>query len=232
MNADHRSPSGNAMRGAARILHDILDDLSQANASTTGERRGSDDMLGHEPEAKARLGDLIDRLDERAFGLMLLLLALPCSIPFIYILPQIVALPMLALAGQMAAGRHHPWLPAALHEREFSPAAFQKVVVRSEKYLGWIERFARPRLKAVTGNLGARIVGALLLIPAASILVPLPSTNTVPGIGVAVVSLGLIERDGLLVILGLVIGFVWVGLLLFLGFEASHIIKDWISSRL
>jgi hypothetical protein len=217
------------MRGAARILHDILDDLSQTNAAVAGEGQGVREEAGAE-QSKARLGDLIDRLDERAFGLMLLLLALPCSIPFIYILPQIVALPMLALAGQMAAGRHHPWLPASLHEREFSPSAFQKVVVRSEKYLGWIERFARPRLKAVTGNLGARIVGALLLVPAASILVPLPSTNTVPGIGVAITSLGLIERDGILVIFGLLIGFVWVGLLVFLGFEMSQIIKDWISA--
>ena len=67
-----------------------------------------------------------------------------------------------------------------------------------------------------------------MLIPAASILVPLPSTNTAPGVGVALAALGLIERDGVLVILGLAIGFAWVTLLLFLGLEAAQLIKAWL----
>jgi len=212
-------------RSATRILRDILRDLPAASP-----------VAGAAPDApdapQAKLGDIIDGLDERAFGLLILLLALPCCLPFVYLLPQVVALPMLALAGQMALGRKRPWLPRALHERPFSPLALDKVVARSEKYVGWVERLARPRLAAITGALGVRIVGVLLLIPTASILIPLPSTNTIPGIGVAIASLGLIERDGLLVILGLVVGFAWVGLLLFVGLEASQFIKDWFGARL
>ena len=206
------------MRGATRVLSDILADIDGGND-------GADD------DVKAKLGDVIDRLDERAFGFLLLLLALPCCLPFVYLLPQIVALPMLALAAQMAAGRHHPWLPRKLHERPFSVPSFQKVVTRSSRYVGWIERFATPRLRPVTSHLATRFVGALLLIPTASILVPLPSTNTIPGIGVAITSLGLIERDGVLVVLGLLIGFVWVGILVFLGHEATQLIKDWLAAR-
>ncbi|GJL93881.1 MAG: hypothetical protein DHS20C05_02860 [Hyphococcus sp.] len=213
-------------KGATRVLKDILGDLAAASA------RDADISADQEepkiPAGEARLGDIIDRLDERAYGFLILLLALPCCLPFVYLLPQIVALPMLALAGQMAAGRQHPWLPAALHERKFSIAAFEKVITRSEKYVGFVERFARPRLLFITGRSGARIVGALMLIPAASILVPLPSTNTLPGIGTAVTSLGLVERDGVLVILGLLIGLIWVGLLVFLGAEAIHLIKGWL----
>ena len=227
MPSDDQTQAGRPMRGAARLLHDILDDMTDADLARPEANAGDD----ADDATKAKLGDLIDRLDERAFGLMLLLLALPCCLPFIYLLPQIVALPMLALAGQMAAGRQHPWLPETLHERRFSVPAFQAVVARSERYLFWIERFARPRLRIVTGDIGARIVGLLLLVPTASILVPLPSTNTVPGIGVAIASLGLIERDGVLVILGLLIGFFWVGLLLFLGVEAVDILKNWLAAR-
>ena len=205
------------MRGATRVLNDILADL-----------RGGE---GENDEQTAKLGDVIDRLDERAFGFLLLLLALPCCLPFIYLLPQIVALPMLLLAGQMAAGRHHPWLPRKFHERTFSVPDFQNVVNRSARYVGWIEHIAMPRLRPVTSHMATRLVGALLLIPTASILVPLPSTNTIPGIGVAITSLGLIERDGVLVILGLIIGFTWVGLLVFLGAEATQFIKDWLSAR-
>lgn len=182
---------------------------------------------------RATLGDLIEALDERAFGLMLLILALPCCLPFIYLIPQIVALPMLVIAGQLALGRHAPWLPASLEKRPLDIDGMRGVVRKASRYLGWIERLARPRLRHLTDGHGARIVGALLLIPTASILVPLPSTNTAPGIGVAIASVGLIERDGLLVIAGLGIGIAWVTLLViaavFLGAEATEIIKNLIS---
>ena len=215
MTQDASSSARRPMRGATRVLSDILDDLGGAEGA----------------ESTAKLGDVIDRLDDRAFGFLLLLLALPCCVPFVWGIPQIVALPMLALTGQMAAGRHHPWLPRKLHERPFSIPAFQNVVTRSAQYVGWVERIATPRLRPVTSHLATRFVGALLLIPTASILVPLPSTNTIPGIGVAIASLGLIERDGVLVILGLLIGFAWVALLLFVGLEATQFIKDWIAAR-
>lgn len=225
------APSGNAApRGATETLRAILKDLTAAAEQSGAQAKPTGENAAAEPEA--RLGDVLDQLDERAFGLLLLLLALPCCLPFVYLLPQIVALPMLALAGQLAAGRHHPWLPKTLHDRSFPISAFQSVLDRSAKYIGWIERFAHPRIPALTQGLGVRIVGALLIVPTASILIPLPSTNTIPGIGVAVASVGLIERDGVLVLMGLVIGFIWVFLLLFLGLEAASLIKDWLSARL
>ncbi|MGF1463230.1 MAG: exopolysaccharide biosynthesis protein [Maricaulaceae bacterium] len=54
------------------------------------------------------LDDLIAGLGTRAFGATLFALALPCCIPFLYGVPQIVALPMAALAGQMTLGRPPP----------------------------------------------------------------------------------------------------------------------------
>lgn len=214
-------PRARAMRGATMLLRDILSDLGAAAARA--------EPAAAEPSAT--LGDLIDRLDERAFGLMLLLLALPCCLPFVYVLPQIVSVPMLALAAQMAIGRRAPWLPNSLRKRTFSVGEFKAVIDRSEKYVGWVERFARPRLRPVTGHGGARLVGLLLLAPCLSIMTPLPMTNTVPGIGVAIAALGLIERDGILVVLGLLAGLGWVALLLFAGVEGIEFLKTWIAAR-
>jgi len=225
MTADAEQPEEKPakMRGAVRVLHDILDGLkAQAPANDAASNLAE----------TAALGDVVDRLDERAFGFLLLLLALPCCIPFLWVIPQIVALPMLALAAQMARGARHPWLPKTLHDRRFEIADFQGVLAKAERYVGWVEKLSAPRLKAVTGHGANRILGALLLIPIASILTPLPSTNTVPGIGVAITALGLIERDGVLVILGLLIGFIWVALLAFLGLGAASILLDWLRAQM
>ncbi len=218
-----------ARRGVVDLFRDMIGDLE-------ARWRAARALESHEAEPlaapDAALGDIVDRLDERAFGLLILLLCLPCIPPFIYVLPQIVALPMLALAGQMAAGKQSPWLPEKFRARRFKLGEFTKVLDLCEKYVRWFEAIARPRLPAVTSRTGVRIVGALTIVPALSILTPLIGTNTVPSIGIAISSLGLIQRDGFLVVLGLVISLGWVALLVlfavFFGLEFATLVKSWI----
>ena len=215
-------------RGATAKLESVIEALGR-------ERRSDAAVEGQDAtqaDVHVTLGDLSDRMEERAYGLLLLVLALPCCLPFVYLLPQIVALPMLVLAGQMALGRPAPWLPGSLRRRSFPLSSMRDVVGRAKRYLGWFEQLAHPRLLALTEPFGARLVGALLLVPAASILVPLPMTNTVPGIGVAIASVGLIERDGLLILLGLLIGFAWVSLLIFGGQAALAFTIDFVRAGL
>lgn len=231
--APHRA----SMKGVTVLLFDILDDLERAAPPQPApvpdpSRAAKPDQRARGPQAA--LGDLVDRLDERGFGLLLFVLAIPCAPPFVYLLPQIVSVPMMLLAGQMAAGRRTPWFPDALRRRRFSIDAFRDVLRRTEKYVRVLEHFAHPRLRPVTGHGAARILGALLLIPSFSIMLPLPMTNTVPGIGVAIAALGLIERDGVLVVLGLLVGLCWVALLVVgaavLGAGSYHLVLDWLGA--
>lgn len=64
----------------------------------------------------------------------------------------------------------------------------------------------------------------------ASILVPLPATNTTPGIALAIAALGLLTRDGLLILAGLVLGTVWIALLLVFGYAMVEALKDFLLS--
>lgn len=159
------------------------------------------------------LQELMERLGERAFGAVLFALALPCCIPFLYVVPQIVALPMMAFAAQMALGRNEPWLPGRFAERRIGAAGLERMARGARRFFGWADAFARPRLLFLSGRGAERVVGAVLCVFCASILTPLPSTNTVPGFAVALAALGLLERDGLLILAGLVLGVVWVSLL-------------------
>ena len=159
------------------------------------------------------LAEIMDRLDERAFGAMMFVLALPCCVPFLYLVPQIVALPMMALAAQMAFGREEPWLPSGLAKRRIDKAGLTNTAKGGRKWFGWVEAISRPRLTFLTGAGPERVIGAILCLFCASILVPLPGTNTVPGFAVAMVSFGLMERDGVLVSGGLVLGVLWIAIL-------------------
>lgn len=159
------------------------------------------------------LSQLFEKLGERVFGAILFALALPCCIPFLYGIPQIVAIPMMAIAFQMALGREAPWLPGKLGDRRIDKKGLERMAAGGEKFFGWMERFAAPRLQFITHRAFEPVIGIVLVVFCASILTPLPATNTTPGIAVAIVAYGLIERDGLLVILGLILGVIWISLL-------------------
>ena len=178
------------------------------------------------------LGALSDAMEERAFGLLLLILALPCCLPFVYLLPQIVALPMVFLAFQMAQGRRSPWLPETLRKRAMPVKGLLDVTARTKRYAGWLERLAHPRMAGLTGTAGLRVIGAILIVPCLSILMPLPLTNTVPGIGVAIASAGVIERDGVFVVLGVLIGLFWVLMLVIGGPTLVYFLIDWLKTQL
>ncbi|MBI1340077.1 exopolysaccharide biosynthesis protein [bacterium] len=167
-------------------------------------------MAAEAPAEGLTLRAILDRLDERAFGAALFVLALPCCIPFLYGVPQIVSLPMMALATQMALGREEPWLPDRFARRVIQKQSLARTASWGRKWFGWMEIFARPRLVGMLSQRGEQAIGCLLVLFCMSILTPLPATNTVPGIAVAIVAFGLMARDGLLVIGGSIVGLAWI----------------------
>ena len=178
--------------------------------------------------ATVTLDWILGRLHERAFGLFLLVLALPCCIPFLYGIPQIVSLPLMFVATQIVAGRTSPWLPARLGARTVTQDSLAKLAERARPWLEKIEALSRPRLTALTRPPLDRLIGIALVIFSASILVPLPGTNTVPGFAVVIIAMGLLQRDGLLALAGTLIGTIWIATLIIAGATLATLLKGWI----
>ena len=187
-----------------------------AHASDAAHEKTSDLLIAIGREASSEtitVGELKDALADRAFGVLLLIFALPCCIPILYGIPQAMSLPLLFFAVQIAIGRHQPWLPRRLRERSFSAEGFRQMAEKAGPYLRWFESVSRPRFTWLTSGGAERVLGVFLIAFSASIAVPLPLTNTVPGIGIAIMALGFIERDGFLILVGTIIGAIWVAAL-------------------
>jgi len=153
------------------------------------------------------IGQIRDRLDERAFGLMILILAIPCLVPALYGVPQIVGVPILLLAGQMLAGREEPWLPEGVLKRTVSKSMLDRMADFAVKRMGWLERLSRPRLKIFTTGIAERLAALFMIL--ATVTIVLPMTNTVPSVALALLSVGLIQRDGLFVAAGATVAVGW-----------------------
>lgn len=161
------------------------------------------------------LRDIRDRLDERGFGLLILILSVPCLVPALYGVPQIIGVPILLLAGQLLIGRKEPWLPRVLLDRRVPKAWLDRMGEFATRRMGWFERLSRPRLTLFATGLGERAAAGFMIL--ATLTIVLPMTNTVPSVALALMAAGLIVRDGLFVLGGMAVATAWACALLIVG---------------
>ena len=201
-----------------RALSDIFDELITATQNDT-----------------ISFGDLLGIFHERGFGALLFIIALPAALPIPAVgYGTILAFPLLLLTAQQVVGRYTIWLPRKARAKTLSSQSLRGTIERAQPWLKRIERLTRPRLEFITQGFFSRLIGLAGFIMACSVLLPLPLTNTVPSIGIAVMAIGVLMRDGVAVIAGMMIGLVWVGALLYFiltfGPEGIEMMKNLIKS--
>ncbi len=156
-------------------------------------------------------------LQDRAFALLIVLLGLPNCLPMPPPIPLVCGLLLALVAIQIVFGREAPWLPGQLLNRSLARTDVERAVGRAVPAFRRLERFSRPRMTFLDTALSMRLMGIVILIMALGLLFAPPFVGQIPlGLAVCLVGLGLVERDGLVVVGGLVIGS--VGLTLSLGF--------------
>jgi hypothetical protein len=165
------------------------------------------DFVTSHPEPRISLAALSDALGDRGFGVLLFIFALPNLLPVnIPLLSAVLGLPLVMLAAQLTYGRHKPWFPHWLTRQSFPREGFANVVLRSLPYLEGAERLLRPRLAVLLSWTGERLVGLAVLILALVLALPIPFANWLPACAIAIIGLAIVEKDGVAVLVGLVVG--------------------------
>ncbi|MCB1531568.1 MAG: exopolysaccharide biosynthesis protein [Alphaproteobacteria bacterium] len=181
------------------------------------------------------LDEVLKGFHERGFGFFLFIFALPTALPLPGLgINLIIALPLLLLTAQQAMGRKTIWLPQSWKTKKIERKKISTMISKALPYMRKIEHLIQPRLGFVTQGLFSNIIGILGFIMALSVCLPVPLTNTVPSLGIAIMAVGVIMRDGLSVTIGALIGTAWVLMLLlivmFLGAEGIDVFKDTLKS--
>lgn len=186
-------------------------------------------LVTNTPSDRVRIADLINAMEGAGFGLTLMVFALGILVPLPPPFPSFVAIPLLIFSFQMMIGLKSPRLPKKLAKMTVKRSVLATLVRKSSPYIGKVEKILRPRLIFMILPVVERFVGAMALIFAGFVLIPLPLSNFIPGFGVLMIAFGLLGRDGLMIILGILVGFLGVGISLtamFVGLEALGYLKD------
>ncbi|MBL8544705.1 MAG: exopolysaccharide biosynthesis protein [Hyphomonadaceae bacterium] len=193
-----------------------------------------DDLVDAYPhDTLVTVGDLLDRLDSRAHGVLLLVLALPMCIPNVPGISTIFGLLMMAPAVQLVLGSRRLWLPQRVRTMNVDFGALRRALQVATPPLKRIEYLIKPRLSALTRFPVTIVIGLQTLLMAIILILPIPFANWPPGMTVAMTALALLQRDGALMLLTIPAAIASVGSV-YLGARVGFALLDqalqWLST--
>lgn len=185
--------------------HDYADGL--AGTRRHEERRLSailTTLVADPTRARIGIGELVAAMQDRAFGVLMFVFAIPNVLPTPPGVSSVLGAPLLLLSLQLALGRPAPWLPQFIARRSLPAPEFAAVVRRVVPWIARAERLLKPRLGMLAHSPAERLIGCVCLVLAIILFLPIPLGNMLPALAISIFSLAILERDGVAVLLGYV----------------------------
>lgn len=184
------------------------------------------------------IGLLIDRVGDRGFGLLLLLLSLPSALPVPapgYSIPFGILLCI--FSWQMIRGKTYPMLPRRARKTRLTADLANRMLAATAWLFKRLERIIKPRMRWVGSGKGRMLIGVLTFCMATIMFIPIPFTNSLPALVIFLLGIGLTEEDGLFTLLAYALGVLTaafyatiITLAIIYGPEAIDPVFEWIRS--
>jgi len=159
--------------------------------------------------ARISFSRIVAGLGRRGYGLSILIFALPSCLPMPPGIPTVSGLALIVIAAQLILGGRRLWLPGPIARRTIARADLTRLVDRAVPYIEKLERYMRPRLAVATERIGRLLIGLMVLVLGILLVLPIPILGNIPpAIAAVIIALGLSERDGVMVGVGLLAGLV------------------------
>ncbi|WP_285713712.1 exopolysaccharide biosynthesis protein [Erythrobacter oryzae] len=176
-----------------------------SNADSIGEVVDGLEEVAEKQDTVA-IDDLLDTFGDRSFAPLMLILALVGITPVgaIPSVPTILGLCIAVIAAQMAWGREHVWLPKFVTRRGIKSKRLTRGKDKLDKVADVMDSVAKQRLKALASGPARRVAAGLVVVLclALPVLELVPFAAAAPFLSIAILSLALMVRDGLVLLIG------------------------------
>ncbi len=155
------------------------------------------------------LGDILEEFGTAAFSSTLLAVSLLLISPLsgVPLFSSVCGITIFLIASQGAFGRREIWLPARFMCINVTSKRADRTIGRIRSAAEWLDRKSTPRLAALVSPPMSRLIYAICAI--AGLCLPLmevvPMTSSLVGLAVSLMATGLLARDGLIAIFGLLV---------------------------
>lgn len=162
--------------------------------------------IGAKRDPKLYLGELVNAFGERGFGALMLFFGLMnIAIGIIPGTTTILGAPLLLMGLQLATRQDQLWLPKWALRRWIEREAYRNGVEKVLPRVRQVERLSKPRLSIMTSEVSEVLIGVATVVLAFILILPIWGGNLVPALIISMFGFGLMQRDGLAVLIG------WVG---------------------
>ena len=157
--------------------------------------------LAATPGERLSVATIFASLGDKAFALLIVILGLPNCIPMPPPIPILCAFLLIGVAIQIGVGRKAPLAPQFILNRSVAQKDVRRAAERVMPAVLKMERFSRPRLQWVQPRVAGLLIAVLLVMLSLGIITAAPFIGQIPwGLAVCLMGLGLVERDGVLLI--------------------------------
>lgn len=197
-------------------------------------------ILNAHDRSRITLGDIIETMGDRGFGVLLVLLALPSALPLPaagYAIPFGFLLSILGL--EMLVGRPSPWMPRWTLQLGLSRSIATHIIGWAVAFLARMERWISRRLEWATNRQGRALSALIVITMAVLMMIPIPWTNSFPAFVIFLIGIGITEKDGVFFLAAIVLGILatafyatitWI--VVVFGIDGLWHITDWIGKTM
>lgn len=170
-------------------------------------------LRAHATEAgSVSLDELMSAMGRSSIAFAILILSLPALTPIPGPFGLVFGSCLAIVSLQIIAGFRRIWLPQFLGRRQISGSTIDLMVRYTAPMVARVETLLRKnRMRHFAGPRAQSFLGVPVLLLAIAVALPIPFGNLLPVAALVMIALGLMERDGLVAILGVAMGVVALG---------------------
>ena len=177
-------------------------------------------------EGPLSLGEILSTLSGKGRCLILILLSIPFCQPIIIPGFSIPFGLVIALIGMLLAFRKQIWLPERLLAKKIPQETLKKMTASAQKLVRKMQRWISPRFNGLCQSSFMQMTNGLLIVGLGIFLalpLPIPFSNLTAAWAIFLIALGIMEGDGLLVLIGYALSILTLIILIFIILSIKHL---------
>lgn len=172
------------------------------------------------------ISKIVECLGTNAAQIIVIIFSAPTALPTpaLPLLTQILSAIVLITLFQLLIRRNNIWLPEKLKRKLISKETVTVSAKKLLKYHKKIEGIIKPRVKILSSVTAEGLIYIFCIFLSVVVALPIPFSNTAPSIAMILIMLGLIEKDGIIILGGIIFGIVGVTSLFLVYFHGAKLV--------
>ncbi len=188
-------------------------------------------LVSEEKSKKITLNHLLNKLQQKDNLFLIILLALLAITPISFIpgMTALFGLSIVFITGQILIGRNKIWLPTKIKNKQI-PHNISEGILKIMPYVKFIEKYIKKRAVFFSSRSIKYFFISFIFILSILLIIPIPYLNFITSFAIILISIGLIEKDGFLLITAVFFIIIYIFILFYILNTSINVIYNFIQS--